>query len=274
MDSVRGATKELNWDSMNAESTDTQGLTSFDSDGFTLGTTSDTGYNESTSDFASYNWLEGATYGFDIVSYVGDRTTPRAVAHSLGVKPDVMIIKNRDEALNSWAVWHKDLSSLRCLFLDTSGSENNYPGYWGSTEPTTSNFYVGDAGTTNETGDNIIAYLFKGIEGFSKFGSYTGNGNNDGPFVYCGFRPALIIVKNTVTNAYRWAAKDNKRDAYNVATLYLAPNDAQVEGAAYEMDFLSNGFKVRTNSVTVNASGEVNVFMAWAEQPFKYSNAR
>ncbi|KKM04534.1 hypothetical protein LCGC14_1763280, partial [marine sediment metagenome] len=216
IDSVRGATKELNWDSTNAESTDAQGLTSFDADGFTLGTTSDTGYNENTKDMVSYNWKESTTYGFDIVQFTGT-SSAHTENHGLGVVPECIILLCETAGQNH-AVYHIGMDASAPedygMFLDLTLVRQDNTALWNDTAPTSSVFTVGTAGDTNGSGKVYVGYLFASIEGFSKFGSYEGNGSVDGPFLYCGFRPAFVIVKG-VTSPQTWMVTDAMRDTYN-----------------------------------------------------------
>ncbi len=277
IDSVRGAQNELNWDSQNDDSTDAQGLTSFDADGFTLGTTSDTGYNENTKNFVSYNWKESATYGFDIVTFEGTGSA-HTESHSLGVIPDVMILKNIDGGGNdSWMVYHTGNTAAPetdYLMLDLSNATADLNTIWNDVAPTSSVFTVGTHDAVNASGQTIMAYLFTSIEGFSKFATYIGNTDADGPFVYCGFRPAHVLIKR-VANSANWQDYNSAVNTYNPADSLLATDTTSAEQVdVWPIDLLSNGFKLRMAHVNWNASGETYIFMAWSEQPGKYSNSR
>ena len=277
IDTVRGATKEINSDNHQVESTVAQGLKSFDSNGFTLGT--DLEYNTDTETYVSWNWLESVTAGFDIVGWTGDGESSKTLSHNLGVVPDVMMVKNRDGA-NSWRNFHSKMASdpqTDHMVLDTNlgVADDGYgASSWNDTMPTSSNFYVGDSGSVNTDTEDYIAYLWANVEGFSKLGSYTGNGNVDGPFVWCGLSPSFVMTKGTA--AGNWKMWDNKRIPYNVITTSLAADTTAADntGTAQYIDFLSNGFKIRGSDTATNGDGTLYIFMAFAESPFKTANAR
>jgi hypothetical protein len=171
------------------------------------------------------------------------------------------------------------------LHLNLTEAVDDYP-FWNDTAPTSTFFSIGAYSAVNRDGDSIIAYCWHSVEGYSKFGSYTGNGSTDGPFVYCGFRPAFVMIKcssDTTTTHTSWAMYDNARDSSNVMNKVLYANksinegyrgDASTAATDIYIDFLSNGFKVRSTKEEVNDDGETYIFMAFAEQPFKYANAR
>ena len=277
IDTVRGATKEINSDNHQVESTVAQGLKSFDSNGFTLGT--DLEYNTDTETYVSWNWLESVTAGFDIVGWTGDGESSKTLSHNLGVVPDVMMVKNRDGA-NSWRNFHSKMASdpqTDHMVLDTNlgVADDGYgASSWNDTMPTSSNFYVGDSGSVNTDTEDYIAYLWANVEGFSKLGSYTGNGNVDGPFVWCGLSPSFVMTKGTA--AGNWKMWDNKRIPYNVITTSLAADTTAADntGTAQYIDFLSNGFKIRGSDTATNGDDYLYIFMAFAESPFKTANAR
>lgn len=260
---------------------------SFNSNGFTIaaGATNNANFNTNANTYVAWQWKKGATPGFDIVTYTGDGTTNRTVAHSLGVQPSMFIIKPRT-IVASWIVHHKDLGNnggspayLNYVLLESTAakaaSTTMIPvaGLSSTTFPTsgaTNNTNVNGSGTT------YVAYLFAEVAGFSKFGSYTGNGSADGPFVYCGFRPRYVMLKST-TAARDWLVYDTARGTYNVLSEGpLQPNTAGTPyGAGYlGFDILSNGFKLRESTTNMNASGETHIFMAFAENPFKNALAR
>jgi len=288
-DSVRGAEKIIRSDLTSAEGTQSQGLTAFNADGFSLGTTDD--HNENTKTFVAWNWKAGGTAvsntdgsitsqvsanvdaGFSIVSYTGNATTNATIGHGLGVAPDFIIHKNRS-VVDDWSVWSSALpntTGYKLILNLTSAQQttSNYP-----TLPTSSVFYVGAGQEVNGNTHNMIAYCFANTEGYLKAGSYTGNGSADGAFVYTGFRPAWLMVKNaSVANS--WRLWDSERPGYNLTNLYLTPDNTGQEGAInIDVDFTSNGFKLRGSNSSINGSGNTIIYLAFAENPFKYANAR
>ena len=246
------------------------------SNGFTLGTESES--NNSGSTFIAWAWDEDPIAGLDIVPFVSPSgTTQSTVAHNLGVAPKMIITKNRDTSANNWAVFHSSVcdTTSKFLQLNTTAAVQTFATVWGASLPTSSVFGVTGGGVA-ASGVNCIAYCFAEVEGFSKFGSYTGNGSANGPFVYCGFRPKYILIKSS---AYNWIAYDSSRDTYNVSNLKIALDTAQIEngsgvgGSTFNMlDILSNGFKLRSANIDTN-SGTM-IFAAFAESPFKYARAR
>ena len=217
-DAIRGTTKVLNSNETGAESTDTTGLTSFDSDGFTHGSGGNGNVNGGS--FASWNWkANGAgssntdgsitssvsantTSGFSIVSYTGNGTSGATVGHGLGAVPKMIIVKKLNGGA-SWTIYNSNLSTgaSSYLYLNSTDAEGtNYAGYWNSTTPTSSVFTLGNAGDTNGNTNTYIAYCFADVQGYSKFGSYVGNGNADGAFVYTGFKPAWVMIKSSGSN--------------------------------------------------------------------------
>jgi hypothetical protein len=300
-DSVRGVTKSLISNSTAAEATDTQGLTAFNSNGFTLGT--DANYNGSGRTFVGWQWQAGqgstssntngtitstvsvnASAGFSVVTYTGTGTTGPTVGHGLGVAPKMIIIKSRNGADN-WNVYHASLSNpaSRWLSLNLTNAElgPDGTGCWNNTNPTSSVFTVnwpGSGGYTNQSGITYVAYCFAAISGYSAFGSYTGNGSTDGPFIYTGFRPKFVMAK-VITASNWWIMFDSTRNPYNAANFELAANLSDAEYTAntsqYTLfDFLSNGFKLRTGSLEGNSNGQTYIYMAFAENPFRNSLAR
>jgi hypothetical protein len=292
LDSVRGATKELYSNSANTEDTQAQSLKSFDSNGFTLGTLAEV--NTSGENYASWNWrgsdssavsntdgsitstVSASTVsGFSIVSYTGDGSTSGTVGHGLGVAPSMVLIKNRDNA-NAWAVYHKSIGATNYLELNTTSASTDLD-IFNDTEPTSSVFSFGNyADVGGGTGGNtkkIIAYCFAEKKGFSKFGSFTGNGSTDGTFVYTGFSPSFILWKVYSNTGYYWHLMDNKRNTTNVAGKNLFPNLPDVEfDYSNAIDFLSNGFKFRTGSSGINSSNIGHIYMAFASEPLVGSN--
>ena len=280
-DSVRGSSKYLTSNGTDAEATSTNRIESFDSDGFTLG--SDGNINFNTENFVSWNWLAGGTAssntdgsitssvsanttsGFSIVSYTGTGSSA-TVGHGLGEVPAMIFTKNRSSAVD-WNGLHKSLTGTNGIFLNTTSASTSSSVFWNNTNPTSSVFTVNTSNTTNTSGDNYIAYCFAEKKGYSKFGSYTGNGNADGTFVYTGFKPAMIINKPSNSDN-PWNILDNKRDTDNVVRNYLQPNSNLAEQSVDYVDFLSNGFKLRYGGASPNASGDTIIYMAFAESPF------
>ena len=287
-DTVRGATKNLYPNLTTAEGTEAQSLKSFDSDGYTLGTESD--INGSSKTNVGWNWKAGTSFtndasatgigsidsagsvnqdaGFSIIGYSGDTSdAPSTVAHGLSQKPEMMFIKRRTLS-GQWVVYNKTIGATHNLHLDSTDASSAYQYFFNNTEPTSSVFTVGDDGESNKTGSNYIAYCFHSVQGYSKIGSYTGNGNADGTFVYTGFKPAWLMVKRTDGTDY-WYMYDNKRDVDNVIEHKLEANDSAAEYTSVDwLDFTSNGFKWRYTGGGVNASGGSFIYMAFAENPF------
>ena len=267
-DTIRGVTKRIFSDISTPEETDTEALTAFGSDGFTLG--SNAGVNTSSGTHVAWCWVESTTAGFDMVSFSGNQTN-RDVSHNLSAVPEFCIIKNREYNDNAH-VYHVGNGATCTMEWQTTGAKNcsGVSGIWQDTTPTSSVVKVGDNGNINRTGDDIILYVFTGKQGFSKFGSYTGNGNADGTFVYTGFKPAFLMVKitNTTNNWMMW---DNKREdvpGANENDNMLRANLSDAELADNNMDFLSNGFKFKKVSAGYNGSGNTYIYMAFAEAPF------
>ena len=282
-DSVRGATNALISNSTAAEFTQS-GLDSFDSDGFTLG--SHVGINRSGDACVAWNWLAGGTAssntdgsttssvsvnttaGFSIVSYAGNDTADSTIGHGLGVKPDFIIFKDRT-ATGRWHTYHSVLGATGHMRLDSTSAFNTATSFMNDTEPTSSVINLGTSAHVNGVSQDHIAYCFAEKKGFSKFGTYTGNGSADGPMVYTGFKPAFVIVKD-YSQLSGWEMADNKRTSSggNVIDKELRPNDNIAETTNNYIDFLSNGFKIRNNFGNWNGSGATYIYMAFAEHPF------
>ena len=293
-DNVRGVRKIINSSLTNAEVTESSGygLESFDSDGFTLGAdplVASGSINASGGTYASWSWLASnttasntdgsitstvsanTTSGFSIVSYSGNSTSGATVGHGLGIKPSMFIVKGRTIA-EQWEVYHTSLGATKNLSLDSTSGSVSQISRWNNTEPTSSVFSLGNSGATNTSGNTYIAYCFAEKKGFSKFGSYTGNGNADGTFVYTGFKPAFILIKNA-NAAQSWRLVDNKRIGYNPNNIQLYPNLSNAESTSeYVVDIVSNGFKVIATDAGVNGSGNTMIYMAFAENPLVGTN--
>jgi len=216
------------------------------------------------------NVSANTTSGFSIVSYTGTGSNA-TVGHGLGVAPKMVIVKNRDTT-NGWEVFHASMGATKVILLDRNEAEQTVSGSWNDTAPTSSVFSIGTSAGTNGSSNDLIAYCFAEKKGFSKFGSYTGNGNADGTFVYTGFKPAFFMIKRTTSNGYDWLLYDNKRQvSFNVIDDFLNPNSPSAEttgNANQSLDFLSNGVKHRGNGASSNASGVTFIYMAFAENPF------
>ena len=290
-DVVRGVTKNLRSNQTNAEETSSNNITAFNSDGFSLGDGG--GVNENSRTFASWNWKAGTSFtndasstgigtidstgsvndtsGFSIISYTGNATTNAKVAHGLGVAPSMMIVKKRNGAFN-WGIYHKSLTAHKLITFTTNAPDDD-ASYWNDVEPTSSVFNLGSGALTNGSGSTMIAYCFRDVQGYSKIGSYTGNGNADGTFVYTGFKPAFVIIKKT-TAGDDWYMNTGKINGYNVQNDFLAPNEAAaevVDNTAQPIDMISNGFKMRGTGTGNNSSGVSYIYMAFAENPFTSS---
>ena len=294
-DSIRGATTYLASNTTDAESTNAQTLTSFNSNGFSLGT--NVGVNQSSATQIGWQWKAGGTAvsntagtitsqvsanttsGFSVATYTGNGTGGATIGHGLGVAPSMIIIKQRSTASvnGNWAVYHQSLGNTGYLALNTTSAVSNDIGYWNNTSPTSSVFSVGTFEVTNRSTATYVAYCWTPIAGYSKFGSYTGNGSTDGPFVYLGFRPRYIMIK-TSSAVNDWVVLDTSRNTYNAANSTLYPNLSNAEespaSSVTGIDILSNGFKIRDAKGFWNASGGTFIYAAFAENPFKYALAR
>ena len=290
-DAVRGVNLDLFTSSTSQESNDHAGLTAFTADGYNL--SSSTNHNVSGHTYVGWNWKANGsgvsntvgditstvsantTAGFSIVSYAGNNGSNQTVGHGLGTTPSMFIIKNRTSAA-SWPVYHKDISSplSNAMYLNSTNAAFGWA-YWGTGGLSSTVFPVhyGSADVTNQSGKNYIAYVFAEVEGYSSFGSYTGNGSTDGTFVYTGFRPAWIMVKR-YTAIGNWQMFDSSRDLYNPENGRLYANLADAESDQNSVDFVSNGFKLRDTSGDNNSSGQSYIYMAFAENPFKNALAR
>jgi hypothetical protein len=295
-DSVRGGDKNLSTPVNSAESDGSHGIiSSFDSDGITVIDGTNATYPRLTfneldpfgasvgGNYVGWSWKAGGsassnsdgsitssvsastTAGFSIVSYTGNGSAGATVGHGLGTTPAMVIVKNRSEAF-AWNCYHQSLGATKYILLNSTDASATGT-TWNNTAPTSSVFSIGSTSGVNKNTNNLIAYCFAEKKGYSKFGSYTGNGNADGTFVYTGFRPAFILVKDSTGSGNNWFIWDNKRDGYNVVNRYLRPNLANEEGYYEAIDILSNGFKNRNTSGSANGS-QTYIYMAFAEAPF------
>ena len=278
-DVARGVTKTLHTNSTAAQTTEAQDLKSFDSDGFTVGTNNNV--NKSSDNMLSWNWKGGTTSGiatngsttitpsaysfnqtsgFSILKFTGNQTSGAKLAHGLGVKPDWIICKS-SAGISAWGVYHKSLGATYAMLLNATGAKDDDATAWNDVEPDAVNITLGSSVNTNKTG-TCVAYAFAEKQGYSKFGSWTGNGTANGAFVYTGFKPAFVLVKSA-GGITEWFITDNKRPGYNL-NYRINPNimDAEATAAsANYCDLLSNGFKVRYNDV----AGEEQIYMAFGQ---------
>ena len=294
-DTVRGATKFLATNANEAEITDAARLSAFTANGFTIG--NDVGVNASGANMVAWAWDAGTTTvvntagtltanvrvnttaGISIVTYTGTGSAA-TVGHALGTTPSMIIGKSRTNTGYNWGVWHKGLQTLygnnAWIRLNTTDAYDTSYDVFDPQNNTSSVFGIGTEATMNGSGSNYVAYCFAEIPGFSAFGTWTGNGSADGPFVYTGFGPKFILAKQTNTGGQNWYMLDSLRPGRNVTNARLYPNLTNPEDADGNInaDFLSNGFKIRDAYTGWNASGGTYIYAAFAEQPFKYSRAR
>ena len=287
-DAVRGVTKHIHSNTTDAEDTQSDGLTAFGTDGFTVGADSKSNSNGST--LVSWNWrasnatavsnTDGSisstvsvndTAGFSIVKYTGTGSAGN-VGHGLSTAPKVLINKSISGS-NDWFVGHSSIGFTKFLKLNATNASSTNSGIWNDTAPTSSVFTINSAnGNTNSTGVEYITYCFAEKKGFSKFESFTGNGSTDGPFVYTGFKPAWVMIKASSRSTDNWVIVDSKRSTLNPADDALLANTSGGTDTGYKRDFLSNGFKIRESGANQNGSGHTFTYMAFAEAPLVGSN--
>jgi len=282
VDSVRGSQYFLYSNLTNTEGNNSQFVTGFNSNGFGLGTAN---YGSGTT-MVAWQWNAGSgttstntngnrtstvsvnnTAGFSIVSYVFSSSGTNTIGHGLSTAPAFILMKDRNTAYN-WDVYHVSLGYTQRLILnDTSAASG---GFWAA-NPTSTVFSVTSSDATN--GDNLIAYCWAPVAGFSAFGSYTGNGSADGPFIYTGFRPKFVLFRITSSTG-NWDMLDTSRNPYNLTNYRLFAESSSAELTGAGVDILSNGFKIRNTDTSYNSSGANYIYAAFAENPFKYANAR
>jgi hypothetical protein len=301
-DSNRGVGKSLLTDTTGAEVTNEANgyISSFDTDGFSSNFSAAANYyfNENGTTYVSWNWRASnatavtntagsitstvsanTTAGFSIVTYTGNGTSGATVGHGLGVTPSMVILKPRPTVTN-WQVKHTSLNANQNLQLNSTAAVDTAPGsgYISAISSTTLTLLNGGSAITNVNGSGTtyVAYCFAQVAGYSAFGSYTGNASTDGPFVFTGFRPRFIMTKNASASGSNWSIQDTSRSTYNVTDSRLFPNDssAEISNGDGLVDILSNGFKIRTSHFGMNGSGNTIIYMAFAENPFKYALAR
>ena len=290
-DSTRGTSLRLVSNGTQAEATATDRIASFDTNGFTLNGSVIS--NENNNPHVAWQWkCNGGTTssnsdgsvtstvqantdaGFSIVTFTSAPSSGTgifSVGHGLGQIPAMVITKSRDSTSNWWS-WHKGLTggnsnTSYIVALERITAEGSYSNAWGA--GMTSSVFGMQSGNTAVASSDYVAYCFAEKQGFSKFGTYVGNGSTDGAFVYTGFKPAFVITKKRNQNS-NWTMYDNKRDPFNVADKVLLPNANNAEQTVINFDFVSNGFKCR-NSGSENESGTTFIYMAFAENPFTTS---
>ena len=295
-DVIRGTSKYLSSNSTAVEDTTGAGIQSYDSDGFSISNASD--INDNTETYVAWNWKAGGTTssntdgdinstvsvnttaGFSIVSYTGNGSNNQTVGHGLGVKPAVMIFKNRDDT-NNWVMYHHKLNNgtnpeVKYVELNTNNGQLDDASIFNDTAPTSTLFTIGSAsdtgGGSGGNNEKIIAYCFAEKTGYSKFGSYVANNNADGTFVYTGFKPSFLMIKALTGAGQNWIVVDNKRPGYNLISaadsLNLRPNTNDAEATSNGIDLLSNGFKCRSSDGDSNGNyTDPYIYMAFAEEP-------
>ena len=293
VDAARGVTKEIRSNATNGEGTTTNSFTSFDSDGFTLGADSTDSYNKNSNNYVSWNWKGGttsgittngsttitpssysfnATAGIAILKFTGNTTAGAKLAHGLG-GCDTFFIKKTASAGDDWRVYHKDIGGTHNLKWNSDDGDASGSNIFNDTVPDATNITLGSHTSANGNSDNLICYAFRGIKGFSKFGTYTGNGSADGTFIYTGFQPNFIMIKCSSHGSTNWAIYDPLRDGYNDKNDYLYANEVNAEsGLTHKIDILSNGFKCRADSSDTNTNTRKYLYWAFAKEPLVASN--
>jgi hypothetical protein len=292
-DTARGVTQALTSTLTNGQFVESTSVTAFNSNGFTLVNSGTYQTNQSGYTYVAWQW-KGATSnatntsgsitsnvranqtaGFSIATYTGTGSNA-TIGHGLGATPSMVTVKCRSTAGESWHTYHVGLSSLaNTVYLNGTAAQSSFPTCFNSMSTLNSTvFSLGTDTASNASGRTYVAYVFAPIAGYSAFGKYTGNGSTDGPFVYTGFRPRFVMIKRT-DSTENWKMLDSSRDPYNVVGNELFANTSTAESTGNsDCDFLSNGFKLRDTYANINASGGTYIYMAFAENPFKYSNAR
>ena len=288
-DSVRGVEKYIESDTTQIETTATDGLKSFNADGFTVDDANPINHN--TKDIISWNWKAGTTSGitgspsitpssysfnqtsgFSIIAYTGNGVAGATIPHGLGVAPSCVLIKATGAA-NSWLVGFTAIGWTKALNLNSTTAEQTNTTYWNDTAPSSTLVTLGTHDRGNDSGVTYVAYCFTDIKGYSKFGSYIGDGlNGTGTMVYTGFRPAYVVTKNSAGGAENWSCFDYKRLGYNPKNYSVDPNVDIIERTTDDIDLLSNGFKLRQSNSRFNANGYTYVYAAFAEFPIVSSN--
>jgi len=290
VDTVRGANKTIHSNGTGSEQNYTTGITGFNNNGFQVGSATQT--NGSGNSLVGYNFKAGTsvtgasntdgdvtstitantTSGFSIVRWTGTAGNI-SVGHGMSKIPKAILIKNLSNGAAQWVVYHVGTGNTKACYLNTTAAPTSTAGFFNNTTPTSSLFTVGTDTAVNGSGNSMLAYCFADVTGYSKFGSYTGNGNANGTFVYTGFKPSFFMAKKTSAAGDPWVLIDNKRNAINALSNTLTPNNADVENTGTDRaDFVSQGVKIRTTSGAWNASGASFIFMAFAEAPLVGTN--
>ena len=288
-DTIRGVTKGLKANSADAENTNSERLTNFNSNGFTVGNNGDVNTNGTT--YVAWNWKAGTSFtndasgtgigsidsagsvnqdaGFSICTFTGTGSAG-TIKHGLNTVPTMIIVKGRNEA-KAWTVYHSALGAGKALFLATAAGATTSTAYFGGTTPTSSVFSTGSS--TNVSGNNItfVAYCFADVQGYSKMGSYKGNGNANGTFINTGFSPAFLMIKQSAASN-DWFMIDNKREPFNPNNVQLVANGTSASTNKGDLDLLSNGFKPKSSNAAWNENNAEYIYMAFAENPFVASN--
>jgi len=283
-DSVRGAEKRIQSDDGGAESNKSTGVSSIDSDGFSVGSAGQN--NGNGNNIVSWNWKAGTTgsgtttgsgygkaysysvnttAGFSVIKYIGNGTAGHTLPHHLGAVPEWILVKDLDAATN-WQMYHVKTGNTHTTELNINNAPFSSNSRWNNTTPSSTVVTFGDGNNTNNNNTNYIMYAFAPKTGYSKFGQYTGNGNNNGPFVYTGFKPSFVMTIRKDATSGR-GMLDNKRPGYNVTHQYVLANDTQAEASdgSWSMDLLSNGWKARYNNGNFNANGGTYIYMAFGQ---------
>jgi len=300
-DSVRGVSagtqSQISTNLTAAVPSSTNGnIKSFDSDGFsvedgTSGGAPRSATNLSGTNYVSWNWKAGGTgvsntdgtitstvsanptAGFSIVKYTGNATAGATVGHGLSQAPELTILRNYT-VIHDWQTYAEPIGNTKYLSINSTSGESTSSTRWNNTTPSASVITLGNSNPVNENTKDIIIYCFHSVEGYSKIGSFVGNGLASGTFIYTGFRPAWVVIKKSSASGDDWYQFDSKREPYNFVDKRLVPNGTQTEGSGNPIDFLSNGIKIRDSSSSFNGSNTTMIYMAFAESPFKTSNAR
>ena len=284
-DTIRGVTKILYSNEVNAEETYANSLTAFDSDGFSIGSMAEVNTNSAT--LVSWNWKAGTssginttnstitpagysfnqTSGFSIIKYPGNGTNDAKCPHGLGVAPKMIFIKDLGNAAN-WECYNASIGNGKVIYLNLTTAAEATSARWRNTSPDSVNWTMGSTTAVNGSGRNYVAYCFADVQGYSKFGSYTGNNNANGNFVYTGFSVGWVMIKCTTTGSTNWIIVDNKRPGFNVISANIRANTNGAENTNNDIDLLSNGFKMRNTQSNTNSDGGSYIYMAFAENPF------
>jgi len=285
-DQCRGKTKFIEPNTTTGNQTSSDGISSFNSDGYAIGANGR--LNSNNTSMVSWNWKANGqgssntagsinttytsantTSGCSIITYTGNGSAGATIGHGMGIKPSMIIIKNLTG--NDWIVYTQSLTANKILYLNTTGGQNDNNVFFNDVEPTSSLITLGSISATNGSGVAMVAYCFSDVQGYSKQGSYVGNGNANGTFVYTGFKPAWVLIKRSNAGGDQWQLSDSKR-GFNGAIKTLFTDSAEGEVSGNSIDFVSNGFKNRSTSVGRNGSGSTYVYMAFAEEPLVSTN--